>query len=349
MTQLKIESRLFLFGLLPLFLCATSVAAQHPDTHVSEILRSPSVFSPSLASVLRTAAATFVLQGEAEDESAAIQLSTAISRLLVSATLKGEPEEGTPNTALSDLSGITKGTTGSLALAGVHWLGERTIPGAIPGRMLINYCLSEKRTSRPRIPVDYDCDNARTATMPADMRAEVDRLFAFVGTPILWGAEIKAGQKDFGYVDEVGLTDTLSVWQFSGKAAVGRFTPVGFLSLGVAYKRSYKEGEEANACNTIPGSSTLKCDETHFGTPARKQGFVGLLEVRRVIRGSIAANPRVSYSASDNKWVGQSPLYFVPNEKGGLIGGLIPSWTKSDGFSLALFIGTAFNMSLAKP
>jgi hypothetical protein len=74
------------------------------------------------------------------------------------------------------------------------------------------------------------------------------------------------------------------------------------------------------------------------------------IDFRRLLANGVGVAPRFGYDATKSSYAAQLPIYFIPNEKNSLIGGILPSWeSKGNEGSIGIFIGSAFNLSIVRP
>lgn len=332
---------------------AAQASTPAPVSSGGTILQSRYLFSPDLNSPVSSVATIFAIEGGTEDETAKLQLGWTRRRISFALTGKAPIEEGTGDTELTDWDELRPGTNVGLGMTGVYWANARATVKP-PGQIAVEWCRQVQQESsaqdRGRLK-NYPCGDVRRATLPRELVPSFDRAVAFVGRPIVWGLNLNGGPKEYTFIDRtVSTPQDEDHWQWSLGGGVGSWLPLGFVTAGVAYKTSYKEGDEANLCTPIEGSNASRCEAFRFGQPARKEGFVGRFEVRRFFSASAAINPRVSYDAAEDRWVAQVPLYLVPGKEGALIGGIVPGWTsEKGGITLGIFVGTSLGFSLAEP
>jgi hypothetical protein len=340
-------------GLLSIMRPAATAAGQTPAESdaraidAREMLRSPTAFSPNLQSVVRSQATVFTLGGSNDEGIVSVQTGLMLGSRNLTAGLEAAANEGGPNTTLAELTGLSSGTTGLIGLTGVHWFSGREPQGS-PGRAATVWC--ERAKARGLVPTNYDCGSVAGSTLPPDARAEFKKFSTFAGRPVTWALEVKGGPRDFAFVSTTAVANERTLWQTAYRAGLGIFRLGGFASLGVAYKTKYKEGDDADICEPITGSTVLKCTSTKFGPPVKKQGMALAIDFRRLLANGVGVAPRFGYDATKSSYAAQLPIYFIPNEKNSLIGGILPSW-ESNGAkgSLGIFIGSAFNLSITKP
>ncbi|MDB4916621.1 MAG: hypothetical protein JWM95_4265 [Gemmatimonadetes bacterium] len=143
------------------------------------------------------------------------------------------------------------------------------------------------------------------------------------------------------------LPDSLDATAWSLGADLARFMstglfPAGLISAGGSYAVKYKAGKEGQGCVPVGTGGALQCRTAAIGAPKKKEGFNAHAELRAFLGDHFAINPNYSYVRAGGTHSYAVPLYFIPAQKGGLIGGVEPAWDTDDRrFGLRLFVGSA--------
>jgi len=112
---------------------------------------------------------------------------------------------------------------------------------------------------------------------------------------------------------------------------------------GFSYERPFKNGKGQQVCNPIGMSTSTTCSTASVGAPTRIYSRIFSLEGRLLLVGSFAMGPRVEYDEATSNYGIKLPLYFVPNAKKLLTGGLEFGWTKQNRYQGAIVIQKAFS------
>jgi hypothetical protein len=334
-------------GAMPSLLLVARLAPAQ-DTASAVVLRSKTTSAAPPTAVISGAATRFELESTKDDNAAAVQTSLALARLVVVLGLSAKPDENKSNTRLANATGLATGTTASLGLSGVKWLGARS-PRLAPGDVFIQWCVHQREGGK--INTNYDCNNPSLASLPDSLKGQVDELFAFTGRPVIWLVEGSAGPQDFDFVTVTATLDTVTHWQSSARAGAGFFWGQAFLSGAVAYKNRYKAADDADLCTPIvAGGLALTCTATKRAAPAHKYGVAWSVDARTLIRGAIGIALTEGYDGTTAAYSTQIPVYLAPNDKSSLIGGIVPGWdSKTHKWSVGVFVGAAFGLAIPKP
>jgi hypothetical protein len=316
-------------------------AAQVPSPEAADALRNrPEIVSPDLASPIRQAAPTVVFGAEKGKEQVSAQagLTSGQWNVLLKATAPLDTDAD--DTELGGLlNGLNPGTTLTLTLGGLRWGPERRKFSSG------NWC----RSVQKQLPAGFDCTSFAEQDVPEELREDYFLTTALAYTPIFYALEASAGPRSFSFADPTTLeAGEEEHWEAGVTGAVGVVTRAGLMfSGGVSYTSSYRGGRKRNVCTPLPVAGALQCRDLVLGAPEREEGLSGLAEMKAFVSRSFAVNPRVRFT--DDEWVAEAPLYFLPASAGGLIGGVTPSYSSgTERFGLAVFVGKTFGLNLSK-
>lgn len=170
-----------------------------------------------------------------------------------------------------------------------------------------------------------------------------------------YGLEGGVGYKSFSYLDAATAAkhDTIRN-SLSAKAYVSIY-PYGdpsSLTAALSYQHAFKDAKSSTLCPTPGGPGPLVCMTGAVGKPLNDDAFLASLEARREFATigipftkKIAVSAQVTRDFHANVTGVDVPVYFVPDEKGNLIGGIRFGWTseKNDA-TFGLFVGSAFSL-----
>jgi hypothetical protein len=116
-------------------------------------------------------------------------------------------------------------------------------------------------------------------------------------------------------------------------------------SAGAFYERSYKGAKEMQICSPIGTTGSSQCSTGALQAPKESTDKLLFVELRSAIErsGNLAISPRVEYKTTTSDVGIKLPIYFIPNDKRLLDGGISLGWTKEDHFTAGVFVGKAFS------
>lgn len=134
----------------------------------------------------------------------------------------------------------------------------------------------------------------------------------------------------------VGLIGDNLEWSIRGRAVIGR---------------QFSSPENGTECRTVTGSTDPDCLEAPDGPPDGKTTGIISIEGRRLFNltqisgdNKIGIAPQISYKIEDDDFNFEIPVYFSPDEKGNLTGGIKFAYsTAEDDFGVGLFVGVPFS------
>jgi hypothetical protein len=152
----------------------------------------------------------------------------------------------------------------------------------------------------------------------------------------VWGTFIegKLGQKKFDFFDsQAAEKEETEISSSISSSLVGIYGP-GRISFGLSYQSAFEDAKtKARHCEDIGSSDLLqKCKELPLGPPSRMDSMIARTELRHIF-GKWALSPLASWDFKKDVGALELPIYFLPDNKGLLTGGLKLGW-RSDGKNL---------------
>lgn len=243
------------------------------------------------------------------------------------------------------LKGLGNGTNLSLSFTGSSRGGS---PPTRPSE-LMEWCKAKKQQQPDPLAGITDCNQIDITIIEADEAAYREYLrisdwreawlFDLTGT---------IARSDNKHLDPTTFQPAkLDRVSWSAGFNVGRFWHASLWSGGLGYKLNYKAQDKAEICAPLPGDA-LQCREAPLGPPDRQTGFVVNVQNRRFISRHVGFNPIVSYDFAEDGIKIETPLYFVRDSSGSLVGGIGPAYQSrgDDKWSLRLFVGSALKFKL---
>lgn len=116
------------------------------------------------------------------------------------------------------------------------------------------------------------------------------------------------------------------------------------LSVTASYEETYKGAKEQEICNPIGTTGSLTCADAALSKPSNKENEILAVEYRVILNRSfpVALGPRVQFSVEDSEFGVRLPIYFAPDPKRAIDGGLALTWSEEDETSVSVFVGKAF-------
>jgi hypothetical protein len=115
------------------------------------------------------------------------------------------------------------------------------------------------------------------------------------------------------------------------------------LIAGYSYERPFKGGQGQQVCSPIGTTGSTTCSTAAVGAPARTTARIVSGEARILLNPDLALGPRMEYDTVSANFGIKLPVYFVPNAKKVLTGGLVVGWTKQGRYQGAVVIQKAFS------
>jgi len=172
------------------------------------------------------------------------------------------------------------------------------------------------------------------------------------------GLEASVGYRHYSFLDRATATKNTSDKVPWGLKVFGTYLPGHgtALTASVAYQRGYKEGDALVVCPLPSPPSATICQSGPGGEPFRKDKVLLAFEARHMFDLSrtrwqngvidrIGLGPQFTYDAKNDEFGIDLPVYFVPDAKGNLIGGIRLGYkTAPDHFTAGVFVGGAFDL-----
>jgi hypothetical protein len=121
--------------------------------------------------------------------------------------------------------------------------------------------------------------------------------------------------------------------------------PTYMLDGGLSYEKSFKSATAQQICAPVPKSTATKCQTGTIGDPPGQFSRIAFIEGRVLIRTNVlAVSPRLEYDLTGSKLGFRLPVYFAPDSKKALTGGVTFGYvTRGEGFGVSVFVGKAFS------
>jgi hypothetical protein len=169
-----------------------------------------------------------------------------------------------------------------------------------------------------------------------------------------YGLEGGVGYKNFSYLDAVaGKHDTVRD-SLSAKAyfSIYPYGDPSSVTASLSYQHAFKDAKSSTLCPTPGGPGPLVCLTGPVGRPLNDDATLLSLEARREFATTgvpfakkFALSAQVTRDFHSDVTGVDVPVYFVPDEKGNLIGGLRFGWTsEKNEATFGLFVGSAFSL-----
>jgi hypothetical protein len=300
-----------------------------------------------------------MVQASDDGTNIAIQSSLQLGRTALVGTLKAPVSAGDELTPLTNYAGLLPGATASVKLTGAYWKNS-DFPVWTSNNATTYGDLMEKWCDRNRAMIDrltyrssdslIDCKNFSSSDL-RPMTPELDHMMNYRGPPILYALELSAGPKHFPFFDSYGHSDSTTNMQWAASAGLGMVVSGHlFVSASVAYKAKYKAGDSVAICTPLVGTGLERCSNGFFGPPSRKAGLFAATDAHVSLGKGAAAIIKAEYDFRANGVTVEVPLYFVPNDKNALLGGLLTGWSSQEKrLAIGLFVGSAYGLSVISP
>jgi hypothetical protein len=173
----------------------------------------------------------------------------------------------------------------------------------------------------------------------------------------LWffGGRAKIARSNYEYLVQAPLSKTdVNLTGYKVEAFGGRVFDNGRKSLtgSFAYSRAYTPQDEIQLCEPNGVGNQIACFTGPLGAPGKASRYIFAGEFRWLVPigglpgdPSIGVAPRVSYEINSDAALIELPVYFAPNGKKALNGGLRFAYdTGKDDFAFGLFVGVPFSV-----
>lgn len=345
-----------------LALCALVVAGGHPllaqepddvatagtSSLANETRRA--LADPSLGSIIAGVNTSIFLSATQKDKTVTGNLAGTSGDLNYFLRATGPVEEDpTQPTVFADLNGLRKAATGALGISYLKWNPEsdftkapawchtyysKHLPSQIEAQLdaLRKAGRSDSAANLRNQVVDSLSKNKCTyLDLPEEVRSDFERaLQVNFGTPILLGATLELGGKDFRYADTVAVSVAKQKGTvYALNVGAGLYLPDARLLflLGFRQERSFKEGKTAEYCTPVADSPALRCQAVPFGTPAKQAPTLVRGEVRHFLSEFIGLSPRVTIDLDNTDRVGlELPLLVRQGDDKGFTAAITLGW-----------------------
>ncbi len=170
-----------------------------------------------------------------------------------------------------------------------------------------------------------------------------------------FGIDATIGINDFEWFDRVALSpreERRTDWSVA--AHVVRYLPGSHTAFtgSVSYQRAFEAADEERVCPPGTTDPETDCPNMRTAGPTRNENLLLAVGVRHRITGAdgnlgnLAVAPIVTYDAIDSVFGVDVPIYYTPNDDGGLNGGIRFGYRsdRDNKFSAAFFVGTTFDI-----
>jgi hypothetical protein len=348
MHRFQIRRRSFVLGTVLLCAALSPLRAQTAEDAATSVQRT--LVTPSASAPIQSSVPVFFLAGNADKSEAHIQGGFRVTddpmfgRLYATLGLTTplSSDEDEPS-VFGDLSGLTGGTTLSLAITGQRWRWTST------AAQNTEWCKQQVQSGRVTRVKIADCEDFDLTEVVGDDRA-LERAFyreRSTSQPLLYEVSARYQPEEMKYLDATTfLPASLDRGSGSVGVSVGRFFANQLLSVGYRYQVAYAQGSSAEICLPEGTGGALRCRKAPLGKPVRKESSVGSVQTRGYFGRNLAWNPHFTYRFADQEWGVEVPLYFVPGESG-LMGGVTPGYNSVDHkWTFTVFFGKAFRVGL---
>ena len=256
------------------------------------------------------------------------------------------PLHGTDNAMPASLDALANGTRVKLS-----W-GHFEFPSVHENDVARGIAARARQACRAAHPGLLDCNESGYALHHPVGRdyARYQRLTVSPSTD--YGLEATVGINDFEWTDPAtrGLQRARHT-DWSAAAHIAHYLPgtqTAFTG-SVSYQRAYKAADEQILCPPNPANPATDCTNARIAAPTRSESLLLSAGLRHRLMGdglllNLAVAPVVTYEVLDNVWGVDVPVYFMPDEHGGLNGGIRFGYRsdRDDKFTIGVFVGQAF-------
>jgi hypothetical protein len=186
---------------------------------------------------------------------------------------------------------------------------------------------------------------------PADMQAYLKEHFSSVNNVLAYtyGLQAAVGYNSFTYYQPTNLMKSSqediphSIGTYLGFVP-SLFTAPTFIDLAANYQQAYMAMPSTTKCKTV--NVTINCQTGSIGAPNRMDKVLLSLDGNtefRPFNHLIGIGPQITYDPKNNQEGVDFPIYFIPDTKGNLIGGITAGWTNTQHFTIGLIVGAPFS------
>lgn len=158
-----------------------------------------------------------------------------------------------------------------------------------------------------------------------------------------WTLAATANRQQFAFSSEAAPA-TVSEQNKNGRGVSLTYTLIrhaSVLGIGASYEKSHKGAKEIEVCTPIGTTGSLKCANAALKPPTEETDRLLFVEFRKRYK-NLATSPRVEYETGEAEFSVNIPIYFVPDEKRVLDGGLSLAWSEEDDFGVSIFVSKPF-------
>lgn len=321
------------------------VSSAHAQATREDLLTIETTKAPP-AAALRSILTTAFLQASTKETKAiattGIDLTSSPWNLALRLSAESPLGRSDGGTDLVDLKGLGDGTQVELALHGHWWKAPQARPSEV-----IDWC-NRWKSSMSSVA---DCTHIRSNQVPDSLYGKFLRATGW-SEPIVFDAGWKAGRAKASYLEEGTLkSGSIDKLAHSIGADVGVFfTDVGpfrtaLLGGGYHYALDYRKSAATQICTPYGTTGALRCRNAIIGRPKKDESGLINVELRAYFNPRWAVNPEYVRKVDDKTWTLEMPIYFVPDAKGALIGGISPRYASdAKDWQVRVFVGKAFGL-----
>lgn len=201
----------------------------------------------------------------------------------------------------------------------------------------------------------------RCAVGPYAMRVYDRENFAFyqanTPTPAAtdFGFEASVGFNDFEWFDRVSLVpreERRTDWSVAGHVAHYLSGSHTAITGSASYQRAFEAADEERVCPAGTTDPEAECPNMRTAGPTRNENLLLAVGLRHRVLGAdgnlgnLAVAPIVTYDVIDDVVGVDVPIYYTPDDEGGLNGGIRFGYRsdRESEFSVAFFVGTTFDV-----
>lgn len=164
----------------------------------------------------------------------------------------------------------------------------------------------------------------------------------------IWGTFIegKVGNKKYEFFDQSAHDQVREEISRSISASIVGIYGPGRVSFGLTQQTAFEESKvKVRRCTAVDGSTALEeCKELPLGVPAEVDSIIARTELRHIF-GKWALSPLISHDFEKSVWGLELPIYFLPDSKGVLTGGLRLGWrSDEDDIKASVFVAKPLSL-----
>lgn len=208
--------------------------------------------------------------------------------------------------------------------------------------------VGDERLNTPRDP----CVDSTEARVIAELPPGQAGLSSPSATD--FGLEASAGFNDFEWFDTVSMLpqeDRRTDWSIAGYFTHYLSGSHTALTASISYQRAYEAAPEERVCPAGTVDPEAECPNLRTAAPTRNENLLLAAGIRHRFMGdgrlaNLAVAPIVTYDVIDDVFGVDVPIYYTPDDKGGLNGGIRFGYRsdRENEFSVAFFVGAAFDI-----